>query len=305
VARKLQQEEPTAKNIFMNKTPKLELDLNRKPRGQAGFTLIELLVVIAIIAILAGLLLPALQAAKKKAQGTGCLSNEKQLALAWLLYVDDNNGNLPPNYNGGGAVSAADVKTMPSWCDGWLDWTAASDNTNTYELTGSLLGSYVTHSIGVYKCPSDGYLSTTQKRAGFQRRDRSISMNGFIQGGAYGKTAVSTWYANWQGYNKLGDIINPTPSDLWLFIDEHPDSINDAWMITNVTNPDEWEDLPASYHDGACGFAFTDGHSQIKKWVNAVTLQPIRYNSLNGAWPGAAKSGDIAWMIVHSSALIK
>ena len=294
-----------AENNFMNRTHTLKSRPKGIPRRQTGFTLIELLVVIAIIAILAGLLLPALTAAKKKAQGTGCLSNGKQLGLAWLLYVDDNNGNLPPNYNGGGAVSAADVKTMPSWCDGWLDWTTAPDNTNTYELTGSLLGPYVSRNIGVYKCPSDGYLSTAQKRGGFQRRDRSISMNGFVQGGAYGKTAVSTWYGTWQGYNKMGDILNPTPSDLWLFVDEHPDSINDAWMITNVTNPDEWEDLPASYHVGACGFTFCDGHSIIKKWVERVTLQPVRFTSMNGSWPGAAKSGDIAWMIVHSSALIK
>src|ERR1700693_1235316 len=92
-----------------------------------GFTLIELLVVIAIIAILAGLLLPALAAAKKKAQGAACLSNEKQLGLAWLLYVDDNNNKLPPNFNGSGMVAAAEVKTEPSWCDGWLDWTPSSE----------------------------------------------------------------------------------------------------------------------------------------------------------------------------------
>ena len=279
----------------MGATNGSKFDGNGKPHCRQGFTLIELLVVIAIIAILAGLLLPALVAAKKKAQGAACLSNEKQLGLAWLLYVDDNNNKLPPNFNGSGMVAAGEVKINPSWCDGWLDWTPSSENTNLYELTGSLLGPYVARNVGVYKCPADSYLSTAQKRAGFTRRDRSISMNGFIEGGAYGNFSSSTAFAQWYGYNKMSDILNPAPSDLWLFVDEHPDSINDGW-----------NDLPASYHDGSCGFCFTDGHSVIHKWVDRVTLQPVAYNNnLNGSWPHPQKSGDIAWMIVHSSARIR
>jgi prepilin-type N-terminal cleavage/methylation domain-containing protein/prepilin-type processing-associated H-X9-DG protein len=290
----------------MDATRKSKFDFDGRPRRRPGFTLIELLVVIAIIAILAGLLLPALAAAKKKAQGVSCLSNEKQLGLAWLLYVDDNNNKLPPNFNGTGMVAAAEVKANPSWCDGWLDWTPSSENTNLYELTGSLLGPYAARNVGVYKCPADGYLSTAQKRAAFTRRDRSISMNGFIEGGAYGNYTSSTAFSGWYGYNKVSDILAPAPSDLWLFVDEHPDSINDGWMITNVTTPNDWNDLPASYHDGSCGFCFADGHSLIHKWVDRVTLQPVVYNNnLNGNWPHPEKSGDIAWMIVHSTARIQ
>ena len=242
------------------------------------------------------MLLPALSLAKEKARGLKCMSNNKQLGLGWLLYADDNNGVLVKNqpFTSGGINGC--------WVGGWLTFAADNtDNTNLTFLTDGKLGSYVSRNSGVYKCPADMY--TVLEKGARLSRVRSNSMNGYCVGYGYGNTTVSGWpdSPNCLQYNKLNDIIRPTPSDLWVFVDEHPDSINDGFIIIG-NRPSSWiNDLPASYHNRACGFGFADGHAEIHKWLESQTCAPVTQVQ-HGNYPAAPNSRDLKWTLAHATA---
>jgi prepilin-type N-terminal cleavage/methylation domain-containing protein/prepilin-type processing-associated H-X9-DG protein len=238
-------------------------------RTRGGFTLIELLVVIAIIAILAGLLLPALAKAKQKAMGIQCMNNLKQLQLAIVMYSGDNNDIYPPN-RGGYAFD------KNAWVTGVEDWNTAPDNITPSYLTDGAIGPYVAKNLGVFKCPSDKELAKNGTRL------RSVSMNNFIGNPPAPQDGTSAaLHPGFRVYLKATQIQNPSMT--WVLLDEHPDSINDGFFDVTMGSPTattlQWDDIPASYHNGACGFSFADGHSEIHKWLGSNTKQPIRKQS--------------------------
>jgi prepilin-type N-terminal cleavage/methylation domain-containing protein/prepilin-type processing-associated H-X9-DG protein len=265
-------------------------------RNRAGFTLIELLVVIAIIAILAAILLPVLAKAQQRAQRAYCLNNMRQLGFAWVMYCDDNNNNLPAN----GDTSVQNINT---WVKGILSWdfppnAANPDNYNQTNLYDSLLGPYSSRATGMYKCPGD------TKPGAKGPRVRSVSMNAYMNGEATDSGATSAM-VGYTIYKKLTSMISPGPSDLWVFLDEQGDSINDGFflvdMVDSTTPTPMWFDRPAAYHGGTGAFAFADGHAESRTWRDPViTPDPVLGQTISHA-NATISAGDIGWITMHTT----
>ena len=274
-----------------------------------GFTLIELLVVIAIIAILAGLLLPALSAAKQKAHSIRCLNNHRQLTYGWILYADDNEGHITAASDPRDAGGPEPVK--PAWVRGLMDFDPGNRSNwdPRWDIHRSPLWQYV-QSEEIFKCPADKSLVSVGDKA--MPRVRSMAMN--VHCGAWGEGEKTYWFG-YRVYQKESDFVDPGPSSTFLFLDVREDAVNYGNFLVGMKGyPDFPEqmlifDFPASYHNRAATLSFVDGHSEVKKWQHPDTMPPL---VKGGLLPQIAEmpttlsspgNPDVRWLQDHNTRL--
>jgi prepilin-type processing-associated H-X9-DG protein/prepilin-type N-terminal cleavage/methylation domain-containing protein len=257
-----------------------------------AFTVVELLVVIAVVALLAATALQLPREDRGKTRVTRCMSNCKQLATGYLMYAVDHHDIAlagAANSNGAPAWVAGNAAVLPDAVD-----------------PGLIRNSPLFHYLGkpeVFRCPADRSAFSPQGQ--LIPRNRSYSLNAFV-----GPDVDPAIRRNGDKLNLatkvsiMNPIRTPGPSAVFLFVDEHENSIDDGQFLAfgdwRRYGDQEWLNCPAGRHNNAAGFAFADGHSEIHKWqdsvVTAVELGPP---PKHGAFPKRAGPADFTWLANH------
>lgn len=263
--------------------------------SERGFNRIELFVIVATLALLATVTRPV-WASAGSTKSLVCMENLRRLSAAWMLCADDNGGKFVGNYHGGFVPTP--TGTERPWVTGWLDWTLSSDNTNAVYLTNPRyagLAPYMMKDPSVFKCPADDYLSPIQAARGWSGRARSYSMNCAI---GEGNLATGPVNPRVRQVTRTSDFGRLSPQRTFVFLDEHPDSLNDGlfWVPNSSVNT---PDVPGSHHDGAGWFTFADGHLERHQWLTPQFTLPVKYSVINNTgFP--AGNPDAQWLLDHT-----
>ena len=264
--------------------------------GGPGFTLVEFLVVAARIALGALMLVPALAQTRPGVKTIQCRNNLKQFTAAWRMYGSDNDDRL--------VASSGGVTGRPAWVSGIIDYSPgnASNWDINQDIVRSPLWAYIGRDWALFRCPAD----QSQVVVGGVRkpRVRSISMSHVFGKGEWLDRYFTPSQSVWRTYATGADIM--IPARTFLFIDEHPDSINDGSFAVACTGANQSStaqiiDFPASYHDnGACGMSFADGRSDTHKWLGVTIKPPIGGGFYLNVSAGDSWA-DISWLAQNTT----
>jgi len=260
---------------------------SRMPSDQRGFQLKELLCLVAVTGVLASVQVASLANGREGSTAERCRDNLRRLTQAWSMYSDDNAGRLVPN-------NGSDPNHIRgTWVAGWLDFTSSFDNLNTdylvsFERTGNYghLGPYVQRDASVFRCPADA--STVEFAGRRYNRVRTVSMNNWMGGDAY--CGVAQFYQENRAQSEIS-----RPAQRWVISKELVAAINDAWFPVRM-HEEYVVDYPAAMHSGGDWFGFSDGHVEIRRWIDPRTMPSIKLGELiplNLPSPGNV---DMAWL---------
>ena len=268
---------------------------------RSGFTRLDLGVICGVCAVI-GLFVvfPRTVRAGLDPNAVACVNNLRRLGMAWTMYASDNQGRVVNNFTMAEVQTEIFRKTYRSWAHTSLDWTIAGSNTNALLAGSGKLASYHDNDVSVLRCPADTFVSAQQKARGWSGRVRSYSMNGFMGSSSSNAGDPSNKGENSfaSGYRQfLLTSAIPSPVETMVFLDEHPDSINDGYFINNPTGNSQWLDFPSSHHDGGAGIAFADGSAFLRMWQSASTRRPVRFGVPVSTLIPVAERSDYRWLM--------